>query len=157
MRAVIERAMKDLGIVEDANRPNRSARIDEYCRAVHIPEHLITTGKGYWCAAAVSAWLRECSLPVPGKVGSGSCDTWMRWAMETKRWTKTPSAGALVIYGVPGDARHIGLVIRNDHALLSVEANTTVEGAFERDGTAVALKRITKQDPLLGYCSLFPL
>lgn len=155
-RAVIERAMKDLGICEQPLGSNRSPRIDEYLRASGVPESVIGSGGGYWCAAAVAAWWREAGAETPPS-GTADCDVWLRWAKVSKRWSATPSLGGLVLYGKPGDASHIGQIIRTDPVVLSVEGNTTVEGsAFERNGTAVALKRVASPDPILGYVTLRP-
>lgn len=167
-RAVIQRALMDIGICEMPPGSNRSGRIDEYLRAVYTPESLITSGKGYWCAAATSAWWREGSLvgmvpyrapALPLKVGSASCDVWMSWAIRTGRFVRDiPALGSLVLYGKPGDAQHIGLVVRTSPLILSVEGNTTVEGAAfgaSREGVAVSLKEVTSKDPVLGYIHLF--
>jgi hypothetical protein len=58
-----------------------------------------------------------------------------------------------VLYGVPGDAKHIGIVIRTTPMILSLEGNSTVEGSkFERNGTAVGLKVVDfAHDPILGF------
>jgi hypothetical protein len=148
-RAVIERALKDIGLLETPLGSNRSGRIDEYNRAAGVAEG------SYWCASACGAWWRECGFEVPR--GYASCDAWLTWAKVTQRWRRMPELGAAVLYGVPGDARHIGLIVRLTPAVLSVEGNTTVEGsAFERNGTAVAMKLVTDRDPVLGYVSLYP-
>lgn len=147
VRPLIQRALKDIGLLELS--PNRSPRIDSYNLAAGVPVG------SYWCASAAGAWLRECGFPVPQ--GYASCDNWMAWGKATKRWSASPSLGALVLYGVPGDARHIGLVVRLTPAILSVEGNTTVEGSqFEPNGTAVALKKVGRPDSTLGYVVLLP-
>lgn len=80
----------------------------------------------------------------------------MEWAKATLRWSTTPTLGAFVFYGVPGDARHIGLVVRLS-PLLTVEGNAAWGGAFTRNGEAVVLRRVRPDDPgILGYGSLHP-
>jgi hypothetical protein len=151
VRTLVERALKDVGVLETA--PNRSPRIDSYLHAAGVPEEMIVAGKGWWCAAAVGAWWRECGYAVPA--GYASCDKWLVWAKATKRWRATPEIGCAVLYGKGEDAHHIGLVIRVQPVILSVEGNTTVEGsAFEPNGTAVALKKVAAPDPILGYVAL---
>ena len=145
VRGLIVRALKDVGILETA--PNRSPRIDSYNLAAGAPIG------SYWCASACGAWWRESGYDVP--IGYASCDNWMNWAKRTSRWSDQPSLGSAVLYGKPGDAKHIGLIIRLQPVVLSVEGNTTIEGsAFEPNGTAVALKKVAPPDPILGYVAL---
>jgi hypothetical protein len=142
---LIHRALKDVGILETA--PNRSARIDSYNLAAGV-----VVGS-YWCASACGAWWREAGYAVPA--GYASCDNWMAWAKATKRWRTVPELGSAVLYGKGTDAKHIGLIVRLQPQVLSVEGNTTIEGsAFEPNGTAVALKRVAAPDPILGYVAL---
>lgn len=154
IRAAVERALKDVGICEMPLGSNRSGRIDEYLRAAGVPESVITSGKGYWCAAAASAWWREAGMMIPplGYNGGGpaSCDTWMTWGKANNRWHDKPVVGAMVLYGVPGDAQHIGMVIRVDPILYGVEGNTTAGGDYNRDGAAVDAKGVTTKR-VLGY------
>ena len=145
---VIERARRHVGVCENPPGSNRGKGIDEWNAAAGVPVG------SYWCASFVGAMWRESGFQVPA--GYASCDNWMAWAKETNRWSaNVPTLGCAVLYGRPGDATHIGLVIRTRPLLLSVEGNTTVEGsAFERNGTSVALKLVTERDPVLGYCHL---
>lgn len=153
---VIRRAMLDLGIAEMPEGSNRSPRIDEYTRAAGIPESLITTGKAYWCAAWATAMWRECGFETAGFGADGSCDRIMEWAKATLRWSKAPTLGAFILYGVPGDARHIGLVVRLS-PLLTVEGNAAWGGEFTRNGEAVVLRRVRPENTgILGYASLRP-
>jgi hypothetical protein len=57
--------------------------------------------------------------------------------------------GAAVVYGKPGDASHIGVIVRVIPLLLAVEGNTTLDG-FSRNGVAVDLK-LVNTDRVLGY------
>jgi hypothetical protein len=145
--AIAKRALLDIGICEVPPGSNRSGRIDEYVTAVHSPYG------SYWCAAAVAAWWREASAETPPSQG-GSCDAWAHWARDTGRWTGGPEIGRAVVYGVPGDASHIGVVVRVYPLLLSVEGNTTIEG-FSRNGVAVDLKMVNKAR-VLGYIDPVP-
>lgn len=150
--AIAKRAMCDIGICEDPPGSNRSGRINEYNSAAGVP------AGSYWCASAVTAWWREAmeslNLPVQLPPGSASCDHWMEWAKTTRRWQSAPQIGAAVLYGHGNDAKHIGVIIRTVPLVLSIEGNTTVEGAnfgSSRNGVAVSLKEVTKTDPVLGF------
>jgi hypothetical protein len=145
--AIAKRALLDIGICEMPPGSNRSGRIDEYVAAVNSPFG------SYWCAAAVAAWSRESGAETPPTLG-GSCDAWARWARDTGRWTANPEIGRAVVYGVPGDASHIGVVVRVSPLLLSVEGNTTLEG-FGRNGVAVDLKLVNRPR-VLGYIDPVP-
>lgn len=156
VRRALARAVMDIGVVlEEPLGSNRGWMIDEYLRRAGVPESEIAAGRGYWCAAAVGAWWEDAGLETPP--GRASCDQWMRWAKATGRWSAVPVVGAAVLYGKPGDAQHIGLVGRTHLLVLSIEANTTIEAGFSRNGVGVALKEVTpKTDPILGYCRPFP-
>jgi len=147
VRAVIVRALRDVAaVVEEPPGSNRGAIVDDYNRRAGVPV------ASFWCASAVGAWWRDAGLAVP--TGYASCDNWLAWARKTGRFTQRPTLGAAVLYGKPTDANHIGLVVRVAPIVLSVEGNTTVEGAaadLTRNGTAVSLKVVNAADPVLGY------
>ncbi len=143
---VVLRALADIGVCEDPPGSNRGPQVDAYNQAAGAPIG------SYWCASAVGRWWRDAGWAVPP--GYASCDHWMQWAKDHGRFSAVPVVGAAVLYGVPGDARHIGLIVRVSPLVLSVEGNTTVEGAnfgASRNGVAVSLKEVTKADPVLGY------
>jgi len=146
-RTIVVMAICDLGMLEKPPGSNRGEDIDALNDLAKVPRG------SYWCAAWVGKIWRNAGAQVP--VGYASCDHWMAWAKQTNRWTThTPAPGCAVLYGVPGDAHHIGIVIRTDidGMVLSLEGNTTVEGSkFERNGTAVGLKVVNERDPVLGF------
>lgn len=142
-RAIVKRALADVGIVEMPLGSNRSERIDEYVTAVGSPLG------SRWCAAAVAAWWRESGAEIPEHDG-GSCNEWMEWSRDSARWNRAPSIAAAVVYGAHGVASHIGVIVRTTPLLLSVEGNTSLSGAFDPDGVAVALKE-TNIARVLGY------
>lgn len=146
--AIAKRALLDIGICEIPPGSNRSGRIDEYVRAVGSPIG------SYWCAAALAAWWREAGAEIPGSL-AGSCDAWLAWARETRRWSPVPAIGRAVLYGSPADAVHIGVVVRVDPLLLSVEGNTSIDGT-SRNGVAVDLK-LVNTPRVIGYVSPTPL
>lgn len=140
--AVAKRALLDIGICEMPPGSNRSQRIDEYVTAVGSPL------ASFWCAAAVAAWFREAGARTPPSSG-GSCDVWMGWAKREGLWQPNPAIGAAVVYGKPTDASHIGVVVRVEPLLLSVEGNTALD-AYSRNGVAVDLKLVNRPR-VLGY------
>lgn len=154
---LVRRAQRYIGHLEDPLGSNRGPLIDAWLRRGGVSERDIERGRGYWCAAwAGSMWL-DSGFPMPP--GFASCDQIMNWGKATLRFTRhTPSPGALVLYGPHAlDATHIGLVMRTGGAVMSAEANTTVEGSkLERNGTAIALKLVTPHDPVLGFVHPFP-
>ena len=142
-RAIVRRAMCDIGIVEMPPGSNRSPRIDEDVIAVGSPVG------SRWCAAAVAAWWRECGAAVP-PLSAGSCNAWMAWSKRQKSWRSVPAAGRAVVYGSNGIAVHIGVIVRVAPRLLSVEGNTSIAGNFDPDGIAVAPKQVMASR-VLGY------
>lgn len=143
-QAIIRTAIAAVGCSEDPDGSNRGPQVDQWNTAAGVPVG------SYWCASFVGAVYRACGARVPA--GHASCDNWMAWAKRFGFWRDAPVLGGAVLYGVPGDAKHIGIVIKLAPRVLSVEGNTTIEGsAFERNGTTVALKEVTSRDPVLGY------
>ncbi|MBC7841897.1 MAG: hypothetical protein H7099_06280 [Gemmatimonadaceae bacterium] len=147
IRALISRAIADISaVVEEPLGSNRGPIIDEYNRRAGAPVG------SYWCASAVGAWMIDCGFPMP--IGYASCDNIMAWGKKTGRWSVLPALGAMVLYGKPADANHVGLVSRLAPLVLSIEGNTTVEGGSaeqSRNGEAVSQKRVNSADPVLGY------
>jgi hypothetical protein len=145
-RSIIDAARHHLGVCEDPQGSNRGPEIDAWNLAAGVPL------ASFWCASFVAAMYRACGAETPSKGRDASCDEWMAMGKRLGSWRAAPSLGAAVLYGVPGDAKHIGIVVRLTPLVLSVEGNTTVEGSkIERNGTAVALKIVDKTDPVLGY------
>jgi hypothetical protein len=146
-RLIVEKAIKQgVGMLEDPPGSNRGKDIDALNNRAKVPVG------SYWCASWAGSVWADAGAEIPA--GYASCDRWMEWAKKTNRWTThTPAAGCAVLYGVPGDAKHIGIVIRTTPMILSLEGNSTVEGSkFERNGTAVGLKVVDfEHDPILGF------
>lgn len=140
-RAIVERAITDIGICESPPGSNRSGVIDGYNTAAGAPVG------SYWCASAVAAWWRDSGAMLPPQ--PASCDSWLTWSKSTKRFASTPAPAYAVLYGVPGDAQHIGVVIRTTPLLLAIEGNTSL-GGFSRNGVAVDLKEVPLAR-VLGY------
>lgn len=140
--AVARRALLDVGICEQPPGSNRGTHIDEYVQAVGSPL------ASFWCAAAVAAWFRESGAMIPPS-SAGSCDVWVGWAKLNGLWEATPAIGSAVVYGIPTDANHIGVIVRVIPLLFAVEGNTALE-AHSRNGVAVDLRQVNS-NRVLGY------
>lgn len=148
---IIRGAIERVAIHEQPLGSNRGPQIDDWNRLAGV-----SVGS-YWCAAFVAAVWRDAgaALPpiTPGQSNQADCDSWMRWAKRYGYFSPKPVLGGAVLYGVPTDAKHIGIVICTEPGFVaSIEGNTTVEGSqLERNGTAVALKLVTGNDPVIGF------
>lgn len=174
---IVERMFCDVGIGERPKGSNRSGRIDTYLRRAKVPESVIRSGKGYWCAAWLGAvWVDAGAIMWPNYA---DCDTWVSWGIKHKTWTPVEHVfgtyngktglwtggytreaqwmgliGSAVLFGIPGDASHIGGVIRADTDYrLTIEGNTTMNG-YSRNGTLCDLKNLDESKPrVLGFVS----
>lgn len=143
---ILERARLDLGILETA--PNRGREIDEYLRRAFVPESLITAGKGYWCAAWVGCIWIDAGAKVPKDFGS--CDAWLPYLVPCTlaELPGVAQPGDAVLYGVAGDAKHIGIVVRTAPLVLSIEGNRGLAGGKTNNGVAVDCDLLTRADVL---------
>jgi hypothetical protein len=107
-----------------------------------------------WWDAFASAYLRLTpELWIPSH-DAGSCNEWIFQATRAGLIKNDPEPGAAVVYtngkknaggrydGQP-DAVHMGLVLRVQPVLLSIEGNTIL-GAFDRNGFVQALKEVDR-------------
>jgi hypothetical protein len=147
----VERALRDAGLFEAPPGSNRGATIDKYNRQVGAP-----LGSPYCCSAAV-AWLRDAGLDV---VQTASCDELYWWALKTTKFRGSIQEvipGSLVLYGTgakDNPAIHVGMIIRLSPLVVSFEANTGVDGKFNREGFAFWPKVLDVRQPprpILGY------
>lgn len=140
-RRVAWRAHQDIGLVEDPLGSNRGRRIDAMARRGGSPLG------SYWCALWVGEVLADCGLGVPP--GYGSCDAWRPWMQPG-----LPDAPvAVILYGTPDDAKHIGIQVRREPLRLTIEGNRGLKGSATRNGVAVDLDAITRAD-VLGHVPL---
>lgn len=133
-RLVAWRALQDIGIVEEPLGSNRGRRIDAMARRAGSPLG------SYWCALWVGEVLADCGLGVPA--GYGSCDAWRPWARPGLPETHV----AVVMYGTASDYEHIGLQVRKTPLRLTVEGNRGLRGSGTRNGVAVDLDAIARDD-----------
>lgn len=154
-RAIIERAIRDIGICEIPPGSNRSPRIDNYVKASGSPLG------SYWCACWATAMWEDCGAKLPPH-SRGSCDVLRDFAESEGLWHQTPIEGALVIYGRKDtdgswkllengkpDAAHVGIIIRALPYLISLEGNAAWSG-YSTNGQAVVCKKV-EMDRVLGY------
>lgn len=150
----VERALRDAFLMESPIGSNRSKTIDEYNQRAGAP-----LGSPY-CASAVTAWWEDVGLEVP-PARRASCDTLYRWALDTWRFHHSPVIGSLILYGTgkaSDPSNHVGLVIRLSPLVMSFEANTSMDGQFNREGFCFDRKIISRLTPnVLGYCHPAPL
>lgn len=139
--AIARRAALDIGICEDPPGSNRGIRIDEYNTLAGVPKG------SYWCASAAGAWYKESGAKTPN--GYASCDSWLYYCKKNSLFISEPVIGGIVLYGIIGDAQHIGVVVRLYPYLMTIEANTTLDG-YSRNGEVVTIKA-PKKDKIIAY------
>ena len=144
--AILERSRLDVGILETA--PNRGERIDRYLRRASVPESIIAAGKGYWCAAWAGCMWIDGGAKTPRDFGA--CDAWLPYLIPCDRASLASIAqpGDAVLYGVPGDARHIGIVWRVTPEVLTIEGNRGLGGSATNNGVAVDVDGVKRSDVL---------
>ena len=145
---ILERSRMDVGILEEPHNSNRGPRIDRYLRRAHVPEELITTGRGWWCAAWVGCMWIDAGAKVPRDFGA--CDAWLPYmipaTLETLPTVARP--GDAVLFGVPGDAKHIEIVWRLAPVVLTIGGNKGLGAAVTNNGVAVDVHALTRRDVL---------
>lgn len=166
---IVRYAVCSVHTMEEPLASNRGPEIDAWNRWAGVPESLITAGQGFWCCSWATRMWHDAGAVVKR---TGSCDALLAWGRETERFTEhAPSVGAFVLYGkwnpkIVGrrellsktDAVHVGIVARIKPQIGTVEGNTTVEGSrLERNGTAIATKLLTPDDPVIGFVHVYPL
>lgn len=140
-RAVVLRAMADLGILETPLGSNRGLRIDRYAVRGGSPLG------SYWCGLWVGAVYADCGLLVPAEYGN--TDRWVPYIKPGH----TPRPGDVILYGSGTDAKHIELVARIEPELLTIGGNRGLHGGATRNGVAVQMDGVTRSD-VLGYCPI---
>lgn len=138
-RALVCRAITDVGICENPAGSNRSGRIDGYFKRLGVP-----IGQ-FWCAAWLAQVWEDVGVDTPAPLWRGaSCDEWLKWAMARGTFLardQAPQVGDAVLYGVGSDAQHIEMLARISPYHLTVGANRPWSG-FGRNGEAVTMNRV---------------
>lgn len=144
---IAKEAIIRVGVLETPPGSNCGTEINAWLAAVGCPP-----GVPY-CAAFVSDVFRACGAQIPTvekALGPASCDRWMQWAKRNGSWIAYGGIGYAVVYGKGEDAQHIGVIVRRDPRLLSVEANTSLDNSPQREGIGVDLKHVNEKW-VLGY------
>ena len=149
----VERALRDAFLMERPVGSNRSPTIDGYNTRAGSP-----LGSPY-CASAATAWWEDVGIEVPER-DRASCDVLYRWAFTTGRFHHAPAIGSLILYGSgrePDPANHVGIVIRLTPLLMSLEANTSLDGKFNREGFAFDRRVVERTDSrVCGFVHPYP-
>ena len=143
--AALEFALLHVGVCEDPVGSNRGPDIDAWANEFGSPLG------SYWCALSVGK-ARTCGGLWTPSHDVGACNEWVLQATADHVTAKDPEPGAAVVYTNSNrltsgryagqmDAVHIGLVLRVEPVLLSIEGNTVL-GPFDRNGFVQALKEV---------------
>ena len=153
VRCALDFALSNIGVCENPPGSNRGPEIDAWATEFGSPLG------SFWCALAVGKARKVGGLWTPSH-DVGSCNEWVYQARQATLLSRTPAPGAAVVYTnwkhLPGgpyaaqfDAVHIGLVLRVEPVLMSIEGNTTL-GKYDRNGFVQALKEVD-QDRVYTY------
>lgn len=152
---IARRTYRDEGIGEVPKGSNRSGRVDRYLRRAGVPESVIRSGMGYWCAAWAGAVWHDAGAEVPSAYAD--CDRWVGYARKNGLWVPASEVvtrlksregaatlvGGATLYGTPTDASHIGVVTRADPDYFrNTEGNTSSNG-YSRNGTLCESKDVS--------------
>lgn len=141
---IVERAFRDVGICEDPPSSNRGTRLDSYAKRSGVPVG------SWWCALWVGCVWADAGAKVP------------KWFPMTDHWIQhlqpKPVIGAAILYGLKKrgpvsakmDAHHIGIVVRIEPTLLTIEGNRSWAGTASNNGEAVDIGPVARRD-ILGY------
>ena len=154
--AIIQRAQRDIPILENPIGSNRSPEIDAMCKEFGVPL------ASYWCALWTAKVWKDAGAEIPPVNNAKAwhpaiAETWHQWALETNRFAIKPQLGYAVLYGTrgAGPAHHIGCcVVSTTPIVMDLEGNTS-ESGFSREGELTDLKRVDT-DRLIGYVAPAP-
>jgi len=140
---IVLRALRDVGIVETPLGSNRGTRIDAMIRRAGL------NPPQWWCAIWAGAVFADAGAKVPR--GYPLTDNWLPYVVPES------AVGAAILYGVRRkgpvrpdmDAHHIGIVVRLEPVMLTIEGNRGYAGATN-DGVAVDIGPVVRKD-VLGY------
>jgi hypothetical protein len=141
-RRIVHRALRDDGVLEQPLGSNRSPYLDGLCRWAGIPLG------SWWCALWVGKVYADAGCQLPRQFPS--CDAWLPFAVPVDSVPPKERVGCAILYGVPGDARHIGIVARVPASgpMLTIEGNRAYLGSASNNGVAVDLAPTMRRDVL---------
>lgn len=140
-RAVVMRALADDGELERPLGSNRSEYIDEITRWAGLKP------PQFWCGCWVGKVFADAGAVIP--IGFPSCDAWLSYAVPIETLTRAERIGCAVLYGTPGDAKHIGIIVRcEDDLTLTCEGNRGYQGSNTNNGVCVDTAPLIRKDVL---------
>lgn len=153
---IVQRAFRDVGILEVPNGSNRGTRLDRMNARASVPLG------SWWCAVWTGLVWADAGASVPDSFPG--TDYWLPYVKEGRE-KATPEPGDAIVYGlkrkgpvVPwGDGHHIGIVVRarepklGQNFLLTIEGNRGFAGTTN-NGQAVDIGPVVRSD-ILGYVS----
>ena len=148
-REIVERALCDDGELE-SDGPNRSPYIDQLVRWAGLDPAI--PGGVYWCAIWVARVFADAGAQIPLRFAS--CDAWLDRMVPLESVPPARRVGAAILYGVPGDAHHVGIIARwpkptkQQLLPLTIEGNRGYAGSATNNGVAVDLAPLTRRDVL---------
>lgn len=142
-RRILERALLDVGVMEFPPNSNRGERIDRWLRRAHVPEELITSGRGWYCGCVAGAWWIDAGAKVPRDYGN--CDAWLPFIQPNGY---SPRPGDMVLYGQRTNAKHIGLVVVTV-PFVTIEGNRALDGK-SNNGVGVLMAPSFRND-VIGF------
>lgn len=139
-RAIVMRAVSDDGELETPLGSNRSPYIDEITRWAKLEP------PQYWCALWAGRVWADAGAVIPAAFPS--CDAWLPYAVPMDSLAAHELIGCAVLYGVPGDARHIEIITRATPLLLTTGGNRGYAGSGTNNGVCVDTAPLTRTDVL---------
>lgn len=136
-RRIVERALLDVGTLETPLGSNWGVRLARYIEAAGFKKPVP------WCGIVVGRWFIDAGALVPADYPD--CDAWL------PHLRPDPVPGAAVLFGTPGNAKHIEIVARLDTLPMTIGGNRGVPGNPTNDGIGVfGPIPLTRKD-VLGY------
>ena len=147
VRRALHFALTNIRVRDNPVGSNRGREIDAWAR------ELGAALGSFWCPLAVAMARKEGGLWIPSH-HAGNCNEWMCQACDVGLFSERPVPGAAVLYTnfqtlLTGpyfgllDTVHIGLVLRVNPVLLSIEGKTTL-GKYDRRGWVQTLRKVDR-------------
>lgn len=160
--SVIKIAMNEVGYMEKGSNSQLEDKTANIGQNNYTKYGILTGTNGQaWCAAFV-CWCfnqacggdrNKLKTVICGNMSAG-CDQLMANFKKAGRFDKNPTIGDIIMFGVPGDASHTGIVVGvNGSTITTIEGNTSGGTGLEREGNGVCMKTYpTNHERILGYC-----
>ena len=159
---VIKIAQGEVGYMEKASNAQLEDKTANVGDKNYTKYGVLTGTNGQpWCASFVCwCFVQACGgdrnkakTMLYGNLWAG-CDELMGNFKKAGRFDKKPQIGDVVMFGVPGDASHTGIVVGvNGNTITTIEGNTKGGVGLEREGNGVCIKTydIATSGRILGF------